>query len=530
MFVQIEISTHCNFTCFYCVGRDMAQEYMSTKQFDAIMARLPPGQHLVCLQGEGEPMLHPHFWEMVDRVRAGGHVPYTITNGSRIDPEKVAAAFPKIAVSIDTLDPIEAERIGRKKLDKVLHNLDRLIEHMGANRLVIATVDYGQPLDALKAFVRTKGIGEHMVQPLQVKADYRRRYPDQPPPQERYGNRCRYLEQPLHRTYGMDGRAYPCCYIKDPTGFESADALKASLAGGAVPPCCRGCREILIDAQRPHSTFVSVPHPRISFVVPVKGRLDQLQVTLPRLVGQADSEVIVVDYDCPDGTRDWVVSTFPAVRVVHVAHAPAFNVARARNLGAAHARGEWLCFLDADTLLESAFHNHAKSSLRAGTYATLAPDQPGQVVCLAGDFRAIGGFDETFEGWGCEDDDLLLRLSSMGRKSQPLRTGLIRMMPHDDRRRTAYYAQADKWMSLRINGMYLQIKTDLARLLGVVELPRDELRPIYEEIRRTALSNETGAPMEIRVSLPPRAYFRQPPGLSLRQEWIFRYQPDDNPP
>lgn len=251
MFIQIEISTHCNFTCFYCAGRDMAQEYMPLARFDEILDRLPPGQHVVCLQGEGEPMLHPDFWTMAGRLQSRRHTPYTITNGTRIDAAKIAAAFPRIAISIDTLDRAEAERIGRKKLDAVLRNLDRLIEAMGAKRLIVMTVDYGQPLDELKAFVQSKGIGEHIVQPLQIKDDYRRRYPDFAVPAAGYTYRCRYLEQPLQRTYGMDGREYPCCYIKDPAGFTSIDDLRATLARKKVPSCCSGCREIVAGAAQP---------------------------------------------------------------------------------------------------------------------------------------------------------------------------------------------------------------------------------------------------------------------------------------
>ncbi|MEW6163884.1 MAG: radical SAM protein [Pseudomonadota bacterium] len=523
MFVQIEISTHCNFTCFYCAGRDMAQEYMPIEQFDAIMARLPPGRHTVCLQGEGEPMLHPHFWTMVERVLAHGHIPDTITNGSRIDPEKIAALFPRIAVSIDTLDPVEAERIGRKKLGKVLHNLDRLIEHMGASRLVITTVDYGQPLDALKNFVRAKGIGQHMVQPLQIKEDYRRRYPDRAAPDERYTYRCRYLEQPLQRTYGMDGREFPCCYIKDPTGYQSIETLRASLAAQIVPSCCNGCREILADAPKPYSMIDTAGRPTVSFIVPVKGRLDQLRQTLPRLIRLPDCEVVVVDYDCPDDTKNWVVATYPRTRVVHVRNAPLLNLSHARNLGSMHAQGEWLCFLDADALLEANFLEQARPALLTGSFAQFAVDGPGQVLCLADDFRRLGGFDETFEGWGCADNDLLMRLTLAGRRCQLLPQGLLKLMPHDDGRRMVHYAYPDKWISLRINGLYFQIKTDLARQQGMVELPRTQLAPIYQRIKEAVLASPRTA-TEIKLTLPAQAGFRQPSNWTIEREWIYRVQ------
>ena len=72
--------------------------------------------------------------------------------------------------------------------------------------------------------------------------------------------------------------------------------------------------------------------PAISFVTTCKGRLSALKQSLPRMVAQPHAEVIVVDYDCPEGTGAWVAAEHPAARVVQVRDAPVFNIARARNL------------------------------------------------------------------------------------------------------------------------------------------------------------------------------------------------------
>mgnify|MGYP002336518558 CR=1 FL=1 len=91
----------------------MPQRHMPLPLFRDILSRLPPGQHTVSLQGEGEPLTHPEFWEMVKLVEQRGCIPYTITNGSKIDPERMGLYFPWIGVSLDTLDADEAQRIGR---------------------------------------------------------------------------------------------------------------------------------------------------------------------------------------------------------------------------------------------------------------------------------------------------------------------------------------------------------------------------------------------------------------------------------
>lgn len=246
MLFQIEVTTHCTFTCFYCAGRDMAQRHMEWPVFEQILARTPAGQHVVSLQGEGEPTLHPRFWDMVTEVRARGFAPTTITNGYEIDAARMAAELPDVAVSIDTLDEAEATRIGRLKLPRVLANLDRLLTAMGPERMRIMTVDYGQDLSALRSFLTQKRLTRHIVQPLQRKDDYVRRYPDRIFAAGRYHYQCRFLQAPVMRFYDITGCELPCCFIKDVTAFTSISALAGELARGVVPPPCAGCREIMV--------------------------------------------------------------------------------------------------------------------------------------------------------------------------------------------------------------------------------------------------------------------------------------------
>jgi MoaA/NifB/PqqE/SkfB family radical SAM enzyme len=245
MFFQIEVTTHCTFVCFYCAGRNMPQRHMSRPVFEHILARIPAGPQVVSLQGEGEPTLHPRFWDMVAAVRARGFAPTTITNGYEIDVERMAAELPDVAVSLDTLDEAEATRIGRLKLPRVLANLELLAAAMGPGRIRIMTVDYGQELAALRDFVRQKRL-RHIVQPLQRKDDYARRYPERLSGHGgRYHHQCRFLRAPVMRFYDITGRELPCCFIKDTSAFTSIEALAGDLARGVVPPPCAGCHEIM---------------------------------------------------------------------------------------------------------------------------------------------------------------------------------------------------------------------------------------------------------------------------------------------
>jgi molybdenum cofactor biosynthesis enzyme MoaA len=261
MVVQIEITTHCNFECFYRAGRDMPQKHMPFEVFLGVLDRLAHARPAhVNLQGEGEPTTHPRFWDMAGEVRRRGWVPYTITNGSCGKIERIARHFPVIGVSVDTLDAREAERIGRYKLGRVLANMDRLLARMGPDRLILHTVDYGQPLAPLREFARAKGIEKHVVQPLQVKHDYARRYPDRLPVHlYRPTYRCQYVERPLMRYYNIDGVEMPCCYIKDAADFLSVAHIRESLARRDVPRSCMGCSEIFRPIALQHSSTNAPP-------------------------------------------------------------------------------------------------------------------------------------------------------------------------------------------------------------------------------------------------------------------------------
>lgn len=262
-FCQLEITTRCNFSCSYCAGRAMSQQDMTWETFSAIIDRLSK-RHPHCtvsLQGEGEPSLHPLFWRMVDYVVASGHTPYSILNGSRVEAARIASTFPRIGISLDTLDADTAERIGRHNLPKVLSNLEELVAAMGPARITVMSVDLGQPLAPLRAWVRERGFGRHVIQPLASKDDYAKGYSStirvvalQQRPSVPGPSGCRFLERDLMRFYTWKGQELPCCFIKDTTGINSIAGLKQSLACGDIPVGCSGCQELRSIAVSPKDT------------------------------------------------------------------------------------------------------------------------------------------------------------------------------------------------------------------------------------------------------------------------------------
>ncbi|WP_186453904.1 radical SAM protein [Denitratisoma sp. DHT3] len=246
MFIQIEITTLCNFRCIYCASPKSQGRSMSMALFDALLQKLPIGQHVVSLQGEGEPLVHPKFFSLAAKVWQAGHIPYVITNGSLAKSRNLPTVFPMIGISLDTVDADEAERVGRRQLSRVLSNVEHIAAVAGPDRVSIHTVDMGQSLESLRKYLGRLGIKRHIVQPLQTKADYRRNYsiPISIPATSGRPRPCRYITQPNVRFFNIDGIGMPCAYIKDANEFQSIQVMQEEFAVGKVPVVCAGCREI----------------------------------------------------------------------------------------------------------------------------------------------------------------------------------------------------------------------------------------------------------------------------------------------
>jgi glycosyltransferase involved in cell wall biosynthesis len=222
--------------------------------------------------------------------------------------------------------------------------------------------------------------------------------------------------------------------------------------------------------------------PRLISVVVVTYNWPQaLDLVLDSLAHQdaANYEVMVADDGSRGDTRA-VVERWQANYPVRLAHVwqpdEGFRAARARNLGIAEARGDYIVFLDGDCLCRPNFiSTHAKLAERGWfvsgrrvllkeepTRDILAEQRPVHRLPLTRDVAlslmkkshlrrlptwpvdplrklrphdwrpiqsfnmgvwrddliAVGGFDESFVGYGFEDTDLAARLFRLGRKAK----------------------------------------------------------------------------------------------------------------
>ena len=230
--------------------------------------------------------------------------------------------------------------------------------------------------------------------------------------------------------------------------------------------------------------------PLMTFVTTCKGRLEDLQQTLPRLVTQPKTQVIVVDYSCPQQCGQWVRNNFPEVTVVDIPDKDVFDRSHAKNSGVAAANTPWICLIDADVELDPEFSETVIAMLQPGSfYRSSHPGEGtgGTFVVHRDDFDRVGGHDPVFQGWGEEDDDLIDALKFVGLSVRRYPASLIRHRDHDDDARTLFHQDSDRRHSHMINRIYRCGKWDLARLTGTVA-PIERRQALYKTVEKEVRS------------------------------------------
>lgn len=231
----------------------------------------------------------------------------------------------------------------------------------------------------------------------------------------------------------------------------------------------------------------------VDCVITCKGRLHHLQQTLPLLLAEIPGKVIVVDYDCPQGSGDWVKAHFPAVYVLRVTGAREFSLAIARNLGAKAGSSRWIFFLDADIKVKPGLGDWLGKHLSpAGFFRPKAiggrrdPGTSGSFLCPREVFERIGGYDEVIRGWGGEDDDIYFRLARAGLAKAAYPADFLEEITHGNDERVRFQAIADKALQRDINWLYLHTKHDIARLTESEPSPAT-CRALMSQIRKKVL-------------------------------------------
>ena len=178
-FVQIEPVGECNLRCRMCPVRyrDAANAFMAWSDFTRVIDDLPALTELH-LQGLGEPLLHPRFFDMVAYAAARGVAVSLNTNLTLLTPAKAQRAatcgLEAIYVSVDGATPATYEHIRvDARFDRLERNMVRLVDALRRNasptRLHVTAVAMRENLDELPALVELVarwGVGSLSVQHL----------------------------------------------------------------------------------------------------------------------------------------------------------------------------------------------------------------------------------------------------------------------------------------------------------------------------------------------------------------------------
>lgn len=105
--IQLEVTTACQSRCVFCARTVLKDRWVSTHLDWEVFKSLLPFVHrikLIHLQGWGEPLLHPRFWDMAKAIKEKrGRVSVT-TNGLLLDEKAAQEAcrigFDLVAISV----------------------------------------------------------------------------------------------------------------------------------------------------------------------------------------------------------------------------------------------------------------------------------------------------------------------------------------------------------------------------------------------------------------------------------------------
>ncbi len=192
--------------------------------------------------------------------------------------------------------------------------------------------------------------------------------------------------------------------------------------------------------------MMSASNPAVSVIIPTYKHRDFVRATLDSVFAQTftDYEVLVINDGSPDDTAALLRPLADAGRIRYIEQANA-GQSKARNVGIAEARGEFIALLDDDDLWPPDKLAWQVEALRAQPEAALAAGpanvvdtegafihktfyapvltvemafsgspfiSPGQTLVRAQALRAAGGFNPNI--WGADDWDLWLSLTKRG--------------------------------------------------------------------------------------------------------------------
>jgi radical SAM protein with 4Fe4S-binding SPASM domain len=165
--IDIEVTTKCNLKCKYCPSVDghLPTGHMDLKLFKSIVDRIDFETTVVCWLN-GEPLLHPDYFEMVKYVTDRNHKMYITTNGTIWNNELFEhitddTSCYQIIFSLDGIPDkksksIELARPGSDR-EKILKNIRRFIDLKNEKKskidLAVKICERGQDWQEIEEYI-----------------------------------------------------------------------------------------------------------------------------------------------------------------------------------------------------------------------------------------------------------------------------------------------------------------------------------------------------------------------------------------
>jgi len=256
---SIEPTTSCNLRCTECpTGMQSLSRpggNMKTDTFRDILGKLSPDLIYLTLYFQGEPLLNPHFAEMVSLAHAQGIFVSTSTNGHFLNDKNVdqilKSGLNHLIISLDGLDQVTYEKYRvNGDFQLVIDGIRRLVAARKAKKsrspfieLQFLVMGHNEhQMTQMREFAKTTGVdklafktaqvynfnaGSTVIPTLKEKSRYKQLPDGSWVMAKAIRNHCHRIWSSVVVTW--DGKVVPCCYDKN-ADHQVGDLLKDSLA------------------------------------------------------------------------------------------------------------------------------------------------------------------------------------------------------------------------------------------------------------------------------------------------------------
>ena len=129
--VTLELTYQCNLNCFYCYNnREKQGTPLSLAQYRTLLEDLASMQTLFLMLTGGEPMIHPHFFEIGSMCRELGFVVRVRTNGHTLFPSNIDRLIHEVDPYVVEVSLHGASAEVHDRQTRVPGSFDRLIKNL----------------------------------------------------------------------------------------------------------------------------------------------------------------------------------------------------------------------------------------------------------------------------------------------------------------------------------------------------------------------------------------------------------------